>query len=170
MAKRKQYSGALDGDSIETSARKITQEGYAACGTSLAPANSIALSTRAPIGHLGIIMRPGCVNQACRLLVLREDIDPRFAYYKLLTARSELQSLGHGTTFSELSRIRLGGVYCAARPALGASSLRSSTPRAGKVISFNVIESLSAVIGFHLHRPTVIPKDAGVSVMLAERG
>ena len=57
-----------------------------------------------------------------------------------------------------------------ARPALGASSLRSSTPRAGAETSFNVIESLSAVIGFHLHRPTEILKVAGVSVMLAERG
>ena len=36
-------------------------------------------------------------------------------------------------------------------------------------ISCNVIESLSAVIGFHLHRPTEIPRVAGVSVMLAER-
>ena len=33
----------------------------------------------------------------------------------------------------------------------------------------NLIQSLSAVIGFHLHRPTEIPKVAGVSVMLAER-
>ena len=57
-----------------------------------------------------------------------------------------------------------------ARPALGASSLRSSSPRAGTETSFNVIESLSAVIGFHLRRPTEIPKVAGVSVMLAERG
>ena len=57
-----------------------------------------------------------------------------------------------------------------ARPALGASSLRSSTPRAGRETSFNVIASLSTVISLHLHRPTVIPKVAGVSVMLAERG
>ena len=56
-----------------------------------------------------------------------------------------------------------------ARPALGASSLRSSTPRAGTETSFNVIESLSAVIGLDLRRPTEIPKVAGVSVMLAER-
>ena len=41
--------------------------------------------------------------------------------------------------------------------------------RAGTETSFNVIESLSAVIGFHLHRPTEITKVAGVSVMLAER-
>ena len=47
-----------------------------------------------------------------------------------------------------------------ARPALGASSLRSTRR------SFNVIESLSAVIGFHLHRPTFqrLPQ------WLAERG
>ena len=54
-------------------------------------------------------------------------------------------------------------------PALGASSRRSSTPRAGAPISCNVIDSLSAVIGIHLHRPTVIPSGAGVSVRLAER-
>ena len=33
-----------------------------------------------------------------------------------------------------------------ARPALGASSLRSSTPRAGTELSFNVIDSLSVII------------------------
>ena len=44
---------------------------------------------------------------------------------------------------------------------------RSSTPRAGASISCNVIDSLSAACG--LHRPTVIPSGAGVSVRLAER-
>ena len=45
----------------------------------------------------------------------------------------------------------------------------ATTSGPGTELSFNVIGSLSAVIGVHLHRPTVIPKDAGVSVMLAER-
>ena len=53
--------------------------------------------------------------------------------------------------------------------ALGVSSLRSSTPRARASTSFNVIDSLSVTIGSHLHRPTVIPRGAGVSSMLAER-
>ena len=54
---------------------------------------------------------------------------------------------------------------------LGASSLRSSTPPGAAVASefFHVIETLSAVIGSHLHRPTLIPGGADVSVMLAER-
>ena len=64
---------------------------------------------------------------------------------------------GSGAGFARLARV------------LGVSSLRSSTPRARALISFNVIDSLAVIIGAHLHRPTVIPKDAGVSVMLAER-
>ena len=54
-------------------------------------------------------------------------------------------------------------------PALGVEERRDEAPRAGAPISCNVIDSLSAVIGIHLHRPTVIPSGAGVSVMLAER-
>ena len=53
--------------------------------------------------------------------------------------------------------------------ALGVTSLRSSTPRAGAPISFSVIDSLSVIIGSHLHRPTVIPRGTDVSSMLAER-
>ena len=39
---------------IRDSSRKITELGYKSCGTTLVPANSIILSTRAPIGHIGI--------------------------------------------------------------------------------------------------------------------
>ena len=70
--------------------------------------------------------------------------------------------LGHDLRVRQAGRAWLA-------PALGASSRRSSTPRAGAPISCNVIDSLSADIGFHLHRPTVIPSGAGVSVRLAER-
>ena len=67
------------------------------------------MSTRAPIGHLAILGREGCTNQGCRLLVPHEDtLVPEWAYLGLLTARSELQALGQGATFSELSRDTLG--------------------------------------------------------------
>ena len=46
---------------------------------------------------------------------------------------------------------------------LGVEERSDEAPRAGTETSFNVIESLSAVIGVHLHRPTEIPKVAGVS-------
>ena len=47
--------GSLKGFEIRILRRKITPEGYDSCGTSFAQSGSIALSTRAPIGHLGII-------------------------------------------------------------------------------------------------------------------
>ena len=54
--------------------------------------------------------------------------------------------------------------------ALEVEERSDETPRARAPTSFSVIDSLSVTIGSHLHRPTVIPRGAGVSVMLAERG
>ena len=101
--------GRLRGRDIYRSRRSITRAGYESCGTALAPVGSTVMSTRAPIGHLAILGREGCTNQGCRLLVPLEDVlIPEWAYLGLLTARSELQALGQGTTFAELSRDALG--------------------------------------------------------------
>ena len=100
--------GALQGRRITDSARKITVEGHASCGTSLAAQNSIVISTRAPIGHLGILSSTACTNQGCKLLVPQADIAPEYLFDVLESARSELQSRGQGTTFAELSRAKLG--------------------------------------------------------------
>ena len=73
----------------------------------MAPAGSVAISTRAPIGHTGILSSVACTNQGCRLLVPNEAIQPEHLYYSLKVARPELESLGQGTTFAELSRDEL---------------------------------------------------------------
>ncbi len=99
--------GQLTNRYIKGGVRQITNEGYHACGTTLAPAGSIALSTRAPIGHIGILLVSACVNQGCRLLVPKKAIKSEYLYYELSVVRSELQSLGQGSTFTELSRVRL---------------------------------------------------------------
>ena len=101
--------GKLNNRYIADSARRITEEGYEACGTTMAPASSIALSTRAPIGHLGILQSEGCVNQGCRLLVPRSSIQTEYLHYTLINSRSSLVSLGQGSTFTELSRTLLSG-------------------------------------------------------------
>ena len=100
--------GSMKGRRITSSERKITRAGYESCGTSLVGPNSIAISTRAPIGHLGILGLAGCVNQGCKLLVPKDSIRSDFLYYVLEAARLELQSRGHGATFTELSRLKLG--------------------------------------------------------------
>ena len=101
--------GKLDSRYVDRSARRITEEGYQASGTTLAPIGSIAVSTRAPIGHLGILRTAACVNQGCRLLVPASEVLSEFLHYALVSTRDTLSSFGQGSTFSELSRHRLAG-------------------------------------------------------------
>lgn len=82
--------------------RKITCAGYEASGTTLAPANSVVLSKRAPIGRVAILRISACSNQGCFLLTQKVKSDSRFFYYWLLLNTSYLESLGSGSTFMEL--------------------------------------------------------------------
>lgn len=95
--------GNLTGKSIATSRRNITVAGYRGCGTTLVPAGSLVLSTRAPIGHLALASTDLCTNQGCRSLVFRSHACHDFFFYELFAARPELESLGQGSTFRELA-------------------------------------------------------------------
>ena len=89
---------------IETTTRKITQTGLDSCGTSLVPTGSIIMSCRAPIGSIGITSTEMCTNQGCKSLVKKsKNISEKFFYYVLLSSNAELNNLGKGTTFLELS-------------------------------------------------------------------
>lgn len=93
---------------INGSARTITKEGYDSCGTNMVPVNSIIVSNRAPIGSVGIAKVPLCTSQGCKSLVKRNDVESKFVYYFLTISNSELNILGRGTTFLELSSYDLG--------------------------------------------------------------
>ena len=93
---------------ISESRRKITEEGYKSCGTSLAKANSIALSTRAPIGHIALSTVAACCNQGCRILEPEKGYSD-YWYYTMVSAKPIIQSLGQGSTFMELPRQSLAG-------------------------------------------------------------
>ncbi|WP_333689237.1 restriction endonuclease subunit S, partial [Methylococcus capsulatus] len=88
---------------ISTTARSITDEGLANCSSELLPANSVILSTRAPIGHLAINQVPMAINQGCRGLIPRSGFDAHFIYYALDRSKAQLNDLGSGNTFKELS-------------------------------------------------------------------
>ena len=108
--------GRLERRHISDSKRRITTAGYESCGTTLGPPGSVAISTRAPIGHLGILTSASCVNQGCRLLAPVEAIRSDYLYYEIATARPELESIGQGSTFTEISRGKLGGFLVAVSP------------------------------------------------------
>ena len=102
--------GKLNTAYVKTGARSITQEGYNSCSTTLAPAGSIVVSTRAPIGHTAILEADACVNQGCRILVPDKTIQTRYLYRSLTALKHELETRGKGTTFAELSHGDLGTV------------------------------------------------------------
>jgi type I restriction enzyme S subunit len=108
--------GDLRGAVIHETRRSITRDGYQSCGTTLVPAGSLVLSTRAPIGHLALAGVDLCTNQGCRSLVFRRDQSREYFFYALVAARPELESLGQGSTFRELAKGMLEDVGLAEPP------------------------------------------------------
>jgi type I restriction enzyme, S subunit len=102
------FSAAINGR-ISTSARKITHEGLDSCGTSIVPADSIVITTRAPIGEVVQADKELCTNQGCKTLVLdASDVRERFIFYLIKASNDQLNALGLGSTFMELSKEALG--------------------------------------------------------------
>jgi type I restriction enzyme S subunit len=95
--------GKLDGHLVDVTPRRISREGLAKCSARQVPANSVIMSTRAPIGHLAINTVPMAFNQGCRGMVPGEKLDAKYLFYVLSANVQALDDLGTGTTFKELS-------------------------------------------------------------------
>jgi type I restriction enzyme S subunit len=106
----------LSSTGINDSQRKITAEGLASCGTTLVPAGSIVLSTRAPIGSLAVAETELCTNQGCKSLVPKSNSESLFYSHLLSISTVELNVRGKGTTFLELSSDELGAFKVGAPP------------------------------------------------------
>lgn len=88
---------------LDASKRTITSVGLASCGTPLLPVGSLILSTRAPIGSLAIALISMCINQGCKGLVPYANSSAAYFAFVLLTAKTELNNRGRGSTFLEIS-------------------------------------------------------------------
>ena len=84
--------------------RNISQKGYDSCSTHILPINSILMSSRAPIGLLAITKTELCTNQGFKNFVPKEDYFTTYLYYYLLSHIKQIEQLGTGTTFKEVSR------------------------------------------------------------------
>lgn len=99
--------GKLEGTYIRGSARTISRNALDSHNLTLCPPGSVVLSSRAPIGHLGIAAVPLCTNQGCKTLVPRDGVKPEYLYYALLRAVPALKALGSGATFAEVSKAQV---------------------------------------------------------------
>lgn len=97
------------GKVVGVTGRTLTTLG-AQQGSSLAPAGSVLLSIRAPIGYVARTDREVAFNQGCRALVPKGDVEARYVVYALVASAAELAANGRGTTFMELSASQMAAV------------------------------------------------------------
>ena len=85
--------------------RHITRAGLKSCSARMLPAQSVLLSSRAPIGLVAINTLPVCTNQGFKNLVPRLHlVSPDFLFWWLKTHEKHIQSKGRGATFKEVSK------------------------------------------------------------------
>lgn len=99
--------GKLKGMYITFSERTITEEGYRNCSVELLPPGTVVMSSRAPIGYLGVAHIPLCTNQGCKSFIPGKEVDSVFLYFILQHSVSQIKALGSGATFAEVSKSQL---------------------------------------------------------------
>ncbi|MDR0572403.1 MAG: restriction endonuclease subunit S, partial [Rickettsiales bacterium] len=83
--------------------RNLTDDGFKNCSAKIIPKNSILFTSRAPIGYIAIAENKLCTNQGFKSIIPNDKIDHLFLYYLLLNNRKEIENMGSGTTFKEIS-------------------------------------------------------------------
>lgn len=89
---------------ISSTPRKITDAGLRGCAAEILPAGSVLFSSRAPIGHIAINTVPMATNQGFKSFVPGPELDASFLYWWLDANREQLQAMGTGATFKEVSK------------------------------------------------------------------
>ena len=98
----KDLSGFLE-RYIAQGERNITEAGLRSCSAQLLPKHSVLFSSRAPIGYIAIAACEVCTNQGFKSIIPNNDVDYMFLYYLLKFKKGEIENMGSGTTFKEVS-------------------------------------------------------------------
>ena len=93
----------LNGRFIEKGERNITEKGLSSCSAQLLPQGSILFTSRAPIGYVAIAKTPITTNQGFKSIVPNEKVNNIFLYYLMVYNKSNIEAMGSGTTFKEVS-------------------------------------------------------------------
>ena len=81
----------------------ITEEGYNSCSTKILPKGTVLLTSRAPVGTVGIAMGDMCTNQGFKSIVPKEGFWTEYIYCLLKDNKQLLEANASGTTFLEIS-------------------------------------------------------------------
>lgn len=88
---------------VEEGARFISQKGLNGSSAQLMPANSVLMSSRAPIGYIAISKNPISTNQGFKSLVPQLKRLAPWVYWALQGQIDDIKRRATGTTFKEIS-------------------------------------------------------------------
>ena len=84
--------------------RDISEIGINNSSARLMPEGTVLLTSRAPIGYLGIAANEVCTNQGFKSIVPNGKFGSEFIYYTVEKMIGYLKLLGTGSTFTEISK------------------------------------------------------------------
>lgn len=90
--------------------RDISEIGLNNSSARLMPKGTVLLTSRAPIGYLGIAASEVCTNQGFKSIVPNGKFGSEFIYHTVEKMIVYLKSLGTGSTFKEISKTVVTGV------------------------------------------------------------
>lgn len=100
----------FSGRFISCGERNITEIGLNSCSTQIMPKHTVLFSSRAPIGYIAIAANEVCTNQGFKSVIPNDNMDYMFLYYLLKYNKENIESLGSGTTFKEVSGSTMRGI------------------------------------------------------------
>ena len=95
---------------ISDTVRKITEKGAKSKSLTQMPIGTVLLSTRAPIGKVGIVAKPMTCNQGFKNFYCPDKLNSIYLYVLLKYNTHYLNSIGTGTTFKEISKTTCGNI------------------------------------------------------------
>lgn len=90
--------------------KMITAAGLMNSSARMVPAETVCLSSRAPIGYVVIAQNPLCTNQGFKNFLPSPSYIPKFLYWYFKGNKNLLESYASGTTFLELSASKVAQV------------------------------------------------------------
>lgn len=89
---------------LNSSQRKITEEGYNHSSAKMLPVGTVLFTSRAGIGKTAILSQKGCTNQGFQSIVPQKDeLDSYFIFSRTEELKQYGKTVGAGSTFVEVS-------------------------------------------------------------------
>ena len=89
---------------VDSSERKITEEGYNNSSAKILPIGTVLFTSRAGIGKTAILRKKACTNQGFQSIVTnKKELDSYFIFSRSEELKKYGETVGAGSTFVEVS-------------------------------------------------------------------